>query len=188
MPTRKFNSLCDAPLAYHITFATYGTRLHGDERGTVDRVHNKRGTPLLTPEPERVAWEESLLRFPPTVLTNEQRLFAQIAIPEVCTRGGWKYQIAAVQPDHVHVLLSTVSDARIVRRVLKRWLSQAMSERWPDAGERPWWGEGGSIRWILNEDYFETAWAYIHRQRAVAEDGQGNETSEPGWGQPGSGN
>jgi hypothetical protein len=28
------------PLAYHITWGTYGTRLHGDERGTVDRSAN----------------------------------------------------------------------------------------------------------------------------------------------------
>jgi hypothetical protein len=28
------------PLAYHITFGTYGTRLHGDDRGTVDQAHN----------------------------------------------------------------------------------------------------------------------------------------------------
>jgi hypothetical protein len=35
------------PLAYHITFGTYGTRLHGDERGTVDRAMNKPGDPII---------------------------------------------------------------------------------------------------------------------------------------------
>src|SRR2546421_11369035 len=41
------------PLAYHITWGTYGTRLHGDGRGTVDREHNEYGTPVLGPDPER---------------------------------------------------------------------------------------------------------------------------------------
>jgi hypothetical protein len=35
------------PLAYHITFGTYGTRLHGDERGTVERAHNVYGEPIV---------------------------------------------------------------------------------------------------------------------------------------------
>ncbi len=29
------------PLAYLITFRTYGTWLHGDERGSIDRYHNR---------------------------------------------------------------------------------------------------------------------------------------------------
>ena len=36
----------DIPLAYHITFGTYGTRLHGNERGSVDRAHNAPGEPF----------------------------------------------------------------------------------------------------------------------------------------------
>jgi hypothetical protein len=32
------------PLGYHITFGTYGTRLHRDPRGTVDRSVNNSAT------------------------------------------------------------------------------------------------------------------------------------------------
>jgi hypothetical protein len=35
------------PIAYHITFGTYGTRLHGDPRGTVDRSMNRPGDPII---------------------------------------------------------------------------------------------------------------------------------------------
>ena len=38
------------PLAYLITFACYGARLHGDESGSVDRHHNLPGTPYLPPD------------------------------------------------------------------------------------------------------------------------------------------
>ena len=31
----------DTPLAYFISFRTYGTWLHGDERGSIDRFHNR---------------------------------------------------------------------------------------------------------------------------------------------------
>ncbi|NLG42978.1 MAG: hypothetical protein GX547_07015 [Phycisphaerae bacterium] len=35
------------PLAYHITFGTYGMRLHGDERETVHRRRNQFGEPFV---------------------------------------------------------------------------------------------------------------------------------------------
>ena len=34
-------------LAYFITFRCYGTWLHGDERGSVDRFHNIYGMPFI---------------------------------------------------------------------------------------------------------------------------------------------
>jgi hypothetical protein len=34
-------------LAFHLTWATYGTRLHGDARNTVDRQHNQYGEPVV---------------------------------------------------------------------------------------------------------------------------------------------
>jgi hypothetical protein len=33
----------DTPLAYFITFRAYGTWLHGDKRGSVDRHNNRYG-------------------------------------------------------------------------------------------------------------------------------------------------
>jgi len=37
------------PLGYLITCRTYGTWLHGDARGSVDRDHNVYGTPMRDP-------------------------------------------------------------------------------------------------------------------------------------------
>jgi hypothetical protein len=37
----------DAPIGYLITFRSYGTWLHGDERGSVDRNHRAYGTPMF---------------------------------------------------------------------------------------------------------------------------------------------
>jgi len=41
----------DAPLAYMITFRTYGSWLHGDERGSIDRHHNRFGGPRVSVNP-----------------------------------------------------------------------------------------------------------------------------------------
>jgi hypothetical protein len=42
-----------APLAYFITFHTYGTWLPGDGRGSVDAHHRAYGAPLVGPSPGR---------------------------------------------------------------------------------------------------------------------------------------
>src|SRR4051812_28064850 len=93
------------PLAYHITFGTYGTRLHGDERGTIHRTMNQFGDRIIG---QCVQWqqiERSLLRFPPRVLTSEQRLFIESIVPGICARGGWTHLATAAAPDHVHNVL-----------------------------------------------------------------------------------
>ena len=116
------------PLAYHITFGTYGTRLHGDPRGTVDRKANKPGDPIIGAEPDWERMERSSLRFPAMLLTTENRSFIEFVVPSLCDRGGWELHVCAAKPDHVHVLLATSREAKPVRRWLKTWLSQALNE------------------------------------------------------------
>src|SRR5271169_5728813 len=76
------------PLAYHITFGTYGTRLHGDERGTVDRSLNKFGDPIIGLDEDWNRIERRLLRFEPRKLSVEQRIFVEQSVPQICARGG----------------------------------------------------------------------------------------------------
>jgi hypothetical protein len=41
------------PHAFHITFGTYGARLHGSMRPFIDMDHNEYGAPLPPPDPAR---------------------------------------------------------------------------------------------------------------------------------------
>ena len=68
------------PLAYLITFRAYGTWLHGDERGSVDRFHNRYGTPRLPPNMPRKRYEKGLLKANPTRLGLKQRSAVEQAI------------------------------------------------------------------------------------------------------------
>jgi len=165
----------DNPLAYHITFGTYGTRLHGDPRGTVDRSMNQPGDPIIGADPNRWLRERGSLRFEPAFLSKEQRQFAESVIPDICRQGGWLYHIASAGPDHVHVLLSSSSDGTAVRKWFKRWLGERLSERWPLPAGKSWWAEGGSVKWVWVQHYFDCVFNYIRRQR-ITPDGP----SEPG--------
>jgi REP element-mobilizing transposase RayT len=159
-------------IAYHITWGTYGTRLHGDPRGTVDRAHNQFKTPVLGFDEHRWELEKTCLKFPPIRLTREQMVFAELAIPQVCERGCWAYRCCATGPDHVHAILSSQHDPGTIRRLLKRWLGEALSERYSLPDGATWWAECGSIRWITDEHYYSNALRYVSRQCATIEPGR----------------
>ena len=153
---------------WHITWGTYGTRLHGGERPTVDRAHNQRGEPFMEYDPELEERKRRQMKSPPVHLTREQQAFMQTLIPDLCKHGGWDLRICAADHDHVHVLLDI--DTRIhgerARRLLKRWLTQAMNEKWPRPANGTWWAEEGSNRPVKDESYFNSAYRYIEKQRA----------------------
>lgn len=105
------------------------------------------------------------MKFAPVILTREQCLVAESAIPEICERGLWKYHTGAAAPDHVHVILTSEHEPKTIRRILKRWLGQFLSEKWPLKDGATWWAECGSIKWLVDPAYFENACGYVSRQR-----------------------
>ncbi len=74
------------PLAYHITFGTYGTRLHGDESETVSRERDRFGEPIVGKDVVWQTLERAQLKFPPVVLNRKQRLHSESVVPGICTR------------------------------------------------------------------------------------------------------
>jgi hypothetical protein len=157
------------PLGYHITWGTYGTRLHGDHRGTVERGQTDYGAPVLGSDAFRWEKERARLKFPPVYLTPEQRRFVEATVPDLCIRGHWTFHVVAGGLDHVHVLLTSEFDPETIRRLLKRWLGQAMSSRWLLTDGATWWAESGSIRWLMEPSYFKSVQGYVRRQRATLE-------------------
>jgi len=155
------------PLAYHITFGTYGTRLHGDVRGTVDRRLNQPGDPIIGAEPDWEFMELNKLRFPPRVFDFQQRQLVEQLVPDVCVRGGWQLQARAAGKDDVHTLLSAQADGDVIRKLLKRWLGQALASHIPLEPEQTFWAECGSVKWVWKEDYFERVKKYVLDQRAT---------------------
>jgi hypothetical protein len=76
------------PLAYFISFRTYGTWLHGDERWSVSRRQNRYGTPRIAPNARLQRAERKLLKHPPVTLDGYQRPVVEKAIREVCEHRG----------------------------------------------------------------------------------------------------
>ena len=96
----------DIPLAYFITFRTYGTWLHGDERGSIDRYHNLYQGPRVAPNRVLEKQHEAKLKGDPVKLDAKQRPLVEAAIREVCDHRQWNLRAVNVRTNHVHTVVS----------------------------------------------------------------------------------
>ena len=160
---------------WHITFGTYGARLHGSGRATVDKTHNQRNEPFLQRNSDREHSDRDRMKFRPRYLSLPQRTFAEVEIPTICDRGGWTYRVCAAAPDHIHVLCDVVPEAHgeKVWRLLKRGLGQELSQRWPPPEGATWWAEEGSNIAVKDERYLNNCFKYIFDQRTTKPASQG---------------
>ena len=96
----------DIPLAYLITFRCYGTWIHGDQRGSVDRNHNKYRGPYASPNEKRRLSNRALLKTEPVLLNAARRLSVENAVRETCAYKEWILRAINVRTNHVHVVVS----------------------------------------------------------------------------------
>ena len=92
-------------MVYLITFACYGSHLHGGEAGSVDRGHNAPRTPILEVDSGRAAFEAELMDQAPYHLDQTRRDAVLEAIQEVCVHRGWSLFAAHVRSNHVHTVV-----------------------------------------------------------------------------------
>ena len=97
------------PIAYLITFRAYGTWLHGDARGAVDRHENTYGAPLICPNPQWESHNRQALTREPVTLGDERRRAVRDAIRETCKFRGWALFAVNVRTNHVHAVVSALN-------------------------------------------------------------------------------
>ena len=94
----------DFPLGYQITFRCYGTWLHGDERGSVDREHRRYKSPYASANENRHRHNLRTLIGGPVLLNAAQRVSVEKAIRETCLYRKWDLLACNVRTNHVHVV------------------------------------------------------------------------------------
>src|SRR5256885_12318780 len=96
----------DIPLAYFISFRTYGTWLHGDKRGSIDRFHNRYRSPYIPPNKNWQAHNQQQLKAKPLILKARHRNSVEAAIRETCDVRKWQLQAINVRTNHLHTVVS----------------------------------------------------------------------------------
>ena len=136
----------ETPLAYLITFRTYGTWLHGDARGSIDRVHNRYRDPYLPPSERWQYHNLKQLKTEPFVLGATARRSVEKAIRETCVIRKWHLQALNVRTNHVHAVVTANRRAGRVLNALKANATRQLREDqvWPHEFS-PWADKGSKV-------------------------------------------
>ena len=148
---------------YLLTFRTYGTWLHGDERGSVDSCHNQHESPLLAASATREKDAKRIMKFPALLLDDKQRTNIEQTINEVVTFRHWHLHAASVQSNHVHLVVS-VSDDISPERVMNDFKTRAtfrLREAKLIDPERKIWERHGSTKYLFTEKELSAACDYV---------------------------
>jgi len=152
----------DIPLGYLITFRSYGTWLHGDERGSIDRFHNRYKSPYLPRSDRRRDINQSKLKSKSVTLNGKQRQSADHAVREVCDVRRWLLHALNVRTNHVHLVVS-IGKIRPEHALntLKAYATRRMREdgNWRQAHSP--WADKGSKRHLWNERSMALAIDYV---------------------------
>ncbi len=152
----------DIPLAYLITFRCYGSWLHGDERGSVDRFHNRYQAPHISPNRRWHQHNTTTLKGDPVTLNTARRESVERAIRETCDIHDWLLRAINVRTNHVHAVVSIgEANPALALSAFKSNSTRLMRENgcW-DRGHSPWVRKG-SKRYLWNERSIERAVDYV---------------------------
>lgn len=149
-------------IGYFLTWTTYGTRLHGDERGSVDDAHNRYGTPRLEPDPRRERVERDAMVSGAVVLSAAMRSVVVEVIHAHAVVRGWRVWAAAARTNHVHVVVScSETEPETVIGQYKAWGTRRLRERGLAGAKARVWTPKGSTRYLFTPDDIGGAAVYV---------------------------
>ena len=151
----------DTPLAYLISFRSYGTWLHGDKRGSIDRFHNRYGDPYL---PTNYAWKHhnhKRLKKTPFILRARARGSVEKAIRETCSIRKWHLHAFNVRTNHVHTVVTANRKPELVLNAFKANATRQLrqDQLWSHLSS-PWADKGSKIS-LWNERSVTNAINYV---------------------------
>jgi len=152
----------DIPLAYLISFRCFGTWLHGDKRGSIDRFHNRYKSPYIDPNEKWNRHNTLVLQGEPVVLNTIQRKSVEKAVRETCSFRKWYLHALNVRTNHIHAVVA-IGLLR-PKRALSAFKANATRQMREDGCWRqdtsPW-AEKGSKRCLWNERSVAQAIDYV---------------------------
>ena len=150
------------PIAYFLTWTTYGTWLSGDDRGWVDHKDAGAHVPY---KPANVALSAAMTKAmgqEAVRFSERQRTTVEESIRESCRLNNWTVHALGVRSNHVHVVLSSGNAApEKVMTHLKAYASRALNDIF---GPRRWWTRHGSTRYVKTASSLFKAVEYVEHQ------------------------
>lgn len=144
------------PIAFFITWVTYGTWLPGDARGWIEYRHG-----WQLPDPIRECEAAAKMTEDAYKLNQEQRQVVDEQISETCRIRQWHLHAVNCRSNHIHVVVSAPNtQPKRIRSTFKAWATRCLKQRF-DSTRENWWAERGSIRFVWDEDSLERVILYV---------------------------
>jgi len=148
-------------VTYLITFSCYGTHLHGDPTGSVDRAHNLWGARFLATDSERALTEEVRMSQLAYRMDRPRRAIVLQAIRDRCSANRWNLLAAHVRSNHVHIVLDAEVQPNRVMTDLKAYASRSLNEHGLDSPSCRRWTRHGSTGWPWGAASISAAIRYV---------------------------
>ena len=150
------------PLAYFISFRCYGTWLHGDFRGSVDRRHfNRYGAPRFPVRPKLAEREKINAKHEPVSLDRRKRRLVESAIKQVCVFRGYSLIALNIRSNHVHCVVSASCRPELILTAFKAYATRHLRESGLIAPDEKVWSRHGSTRYLWTPEQIEAAADYV---------------------------
>lgn len=158
------------PSAYFITFTTYGTWVHADARGSVNRNQNEYDTPRIKPNAQYAKEMHDKQKHDQFILSEEKRETILQSIIEACKYYHWYLHAAHVRTNHVHILLCAKENPDTVTTKIKSYATRFLKKNHPDIPDQKFWTRGKSARYIWNSTFIVPVMQYIveHQGKKMA--------------------
>ena len=131
--------------AVFITVSTYGTWLHGDERGSVNRKGLTFRAHFVAPNPKLERMKRSQMDQAPMIFDAAKRVCVHNAVESFCEFKQWRLLALHVRTNHMHALiLGEASSQRMVQGI-KAAATRALREAKLIDATRKVWTEGASV-------------------------------------------
>ena len=154
-------------MTYFITFSCYGSHLHGDEGGSIDRNHNQPGGPARPSERALRQFEQREMTQSPYLLAERRRTIVLTAIIWGCERRRWELFAAHVRENHVHIVVEAFCLREKVAQACKAYASRFLNEAALDAPGRKRWTRHASMKRLHDGKAREEAIRYVAANQGV---------------------
>ena len=152
----------ELPVAYFITFRTYGTWLHGDPRGSTSRHRNRYKSKHLPGTPEWIATNTERMNRKPLILNETQRDCIETAIKDTCNKRAWELYAANARTNHVHSVANIgVVKPSIALNAFKANATRSLREAGLYSSDETPWADKGSERWLWTRAEVNRAVDYV---------------------------
>jgi REP element-mobilizing transposase RayT len=150
------------PIAYLLTFRTFGTWLHGDYRGSMQRTSDPRfGTVRLDRHVPLLEKRAADQKQPAVILTEEQRRCVEAAIRETCDARVYTLSALNVRTNHAHSVITALIKPEKIVNDLKAYATRRLRTERLISPESRVWSRGASTRYLWKPAHVDAAIEYV---------------------------